>query len=179
MSLRALFDSALLVSGSTRLVLRVTSARWFACFRNLSGRGAFEPDRYSFDFERGITDGKQNWLSRAFGSGGNPESRTVIDGWRRLALAGINEHNFHGRYVASYHAFDASITRYRASRIHRRYRTQFQARCSAMARGTFLGSSTRITARRALAPRRVVRSLVPIRLAALPSARRADSLRSI
>ena len=26
------------------------------------------------------------------------------------ALAGINEHNFHGRYVASYHAFDASIT---------------------------------------------------------------------
>ena len=26
------------------------------------------------------------------------------------ALAGMNEHNFHGRYVASYHAFDASIT---------------------------------------------------------------------
>jgi len=26
------------------------------------------------------------------------------------AFAGINEHNFHGRYVASYHAFDASIT---------------------------------------------------------------------
>jgi hypothetical protein len=26
------------------------------------------------------------------------------------ALAGIDEHNFHGRYVASYHAFDASIT---------------------------------------------------------------------
>jgi len=26
------------------------------------------------------------------------------------AVAGMNEHNFHGRYVASYHAFDASIT---------------------------------------------------------------------
>jgi hypothetical protein len=26
------------------------------------------------------------------------------------AFAGFNEHNFHGRYVASYHAFDSSIT---------------------------------------------------------------------
>jgi hypothetical protein len=26
------------------------------------------------------------------------------------AFAGLNEHNFHGRYVASYHGFDASIT---------------------------------------------------------------------
>lgn len=26
------------------------------------------------------------------------------------AFAGFNEHNFHGRYTASYHAFDASIT---------------------------------------------------------------------
>jgi hypothetical protein len=26
------------------------------------------------------------------------------------ALAGVNGHDFHGRYVASYHAFDASIT---------------------------------------------------------------------
>jgi hypothetical protein len=26
------------------------------------------------------------------------------------AFAGMNEHNFHGRYVASYHGFDASIT---------------------------------------------------------------------
>jgi hypothetical protein len=44
-------------------------------------------------------------------------SLTAIPGFGLLLLvgsgpvfAGFNEHNFHGRYVASYHAFDASIT---------------------------------------------------------------------
>ena len=66
--------------------------------------------RYSFEFEERYTDEKRTGYLARWALAAIAGIGLLLLAGSGPALAGVNGHDFHGRYVASYHGFDASIT---------------------------------------------------------------------
>ena len=94
------------------------------------------------------------------------------------AFAGFKEHNFHGRYVASYHAFDSSITGTVNEPNPPAIPYAVSGAMFSDGKGNVSGFLNEDTALRAPAPPPPVRSAGPILWARLPSAQWEDSSRS-